>query len=276
MPKKLTNVSKDLKILIKEVSQNVFQSSNEENDDIVRRVICEILGNEKNLSTFRRISESTTRERTSSTGSRKSDSSNDGQISTTRRCFGCGESFSSCYCQRCEFCAKPVAVMGNSRHHCRKCGAALCSKCWIRRTDDGLWKVCRFSDACEQRLIESREKKSKNVSNTTRTVSTSRRYKWKRFLTSNTTSKVVSNTSNTTRQQHITSKIVREQQNTDHHVTRISVLPKEIEEENQPGTPTREQQKLASRMSKFVGVTDSSHLARALLRNDDDDDSSER
>ena len=260
MPKTLSIVSqnKDLERLIGEISQSVFRCSNEENDSIVRRILLDICRRENALATLQRISESTTRERISSTGSRRSDSSNDESTSTMKRCFGCGESFGSCFCQKCEFCAGPVAVMGQRRHHCRRCGATLCSKCWIRRTDDGLWKVCRFSDACDYRLLESRSKKSDDaLTCTTRTVSTSRRYKWKRFLTSNTT----------------TSEIASKKTN-HHHITRISVLPKEKDiekelEKEQRGVPTREQQNLANRMSKLVGAADSSHLAMALLRDDD-------
>ena len=133
MPKTLSIVSqnKDLERLIGEISQSVFRCSNEENDSIVRRILLDICRRENALATLQRISESTTRERISSTGSRRSDSSNDESTSTMKRCFGCGESFGSCFCQKCEFCAGPVAVMGQRRHHCRRCGATLCSKCWI-------------------------------------------------------------------------------------------------------------------------------------------------
>jgi len=190
--------------------------------------------------------------------------------------------------QQCEFCAKPIAAMGNSRHHCRKCGAALCSDCWIRRTNDGQWKVCRFSDACVCRLeLSSRSKKLDNVSSTkskttSRKVSTSRRYRWKRFLTSNvvdstTTANLQQNKDEVeTRSSNIESTITKtteidDDENNDenrrHHITKVSVLPKDEEIEEICSSPTREQQKLANRMSK-LGSISASHLAMALLRND--------
>ena len=112
-------------------------------------------------------------------------------------CFGCDASFSSCFCRKCECCAKAIFVMGISRHHCRTCGAALCGECWIRRTSDGRLKVCRNMDSCTQRVNKVRIEKPDKIQDDCvikekPRVSTSRRYKWKRFLTSST--KVISST----------------------------------------------------------------------------------
>ena len=56
-------------------------------------------------------------------------------------------------------------------------------------------------------------------------------------------------------------------ENRRHHITKVSVLPKDEEIEEICSSPTREQQKLANRMSK-LGSISASHLAMALLRND--------
>lgn len=179
---------------------------------------------------------------------------------------GCGQTFSSCFCTMCLECSDLIAVMGKRRHHCRRCGAPLCDKCWIRKADDGRIRVCRSMSSCRRRVLarlrdahaETKSALSSRFVEKHRSSLTPSPIRGYRKRTSNPLSTEEEEQYATTTTHDAS---LCEDEHYD-HVSRVSIIQ---DDDVGASKPTRTQIMLASRLARWVG-TSSETLVRDLTQ----------